>query len=188
MLNFAIVGCVPGQKSLRLVSRRMKTLYHSFSSFFKENGSYHFTTQIAKIHSFLSCLDAAKRQGSFTDPVPTDKTPISLPRIMLSSSSTCSIRATRILSYILYSTKKSFKLSSIPFAAARVFLSATRRMFFGKPFFFNISPTFFTSPEPIYTSCTAVQCSLPQEHGCSNSFIISMTLFSSITSLILFNI
>ena len=30
---------------LRLVSRRMKTLYHSFSSFFKENGSYHFTTQ-----------------------------------------------------------------------------------------------------------------------------------------------
>ena len=30
---------------LRLVSRQMKTLYHSFSSFFKENGSYHFTTQ-----------------------------------------------------------------------------------------------------------------------------------------------
>ena len=30
---------------LRLVSRRMKTLYHSFSSFLKENGSYHFTTQ-----------------------------------------------------------------------------------------------------------------------------------------------
>ena len=30
---------------LRLVSRRTKTLYHSFSSFFKENGSYHFTTQ-----------------------------------------------------------------------------------------------------------------------------------------------
>ena len=29
---------------LRLVSRQMKTLYHSFSSFFKENGSYHFTT------------------------------------------------------------------------------------------------------------------------------------------------
>ena len=30
---------------LRLVSRQLKTLYHSFSSFFKENGSYHFTTQ-----------------------------------------------------------------------------------------------------------------------------------------------
>ena len=30
---------------LRLVSRRMKTLYHSFSSFLKENGSCHFTTQ-----------------------------------------------------------------------------------------------------------------------------------------------
>ena len=30
---------------LRLVSRRTKTLYHSFSSFLKENGSYHFTTQ-----------------------------------------------------------------------------------------------------------------------------------------------
>ena len=30
---------------LRLVSRQMKTLYHSFSSFFKENGSYLFTTQ-----------------------------------------------------------------------------------------------------------------------------------------------
>ncbi len=40
---------------LRLVSRRKKTLYHSFSSFFKENGSYLFTTQnrLNFFHQFL---------------------------------------------------------------------------------------------------------------------------------------
>ena len=37
----------------------MKTLYHSFSSFFKENGSYHFTTQ-KKILKKLEALSGGE--------------------------------------------------------------------------------------------------------------------------------
>ena len=55
---------------LRLVSGLMKTLYHSFSSFFKENGSYHFTTQknyqekLKKMLTTLSCFDIIIRRDN----------------------------------------------------------------------------------------------------------------------------
>ena len=87
--------------------------------------------------------------------------------------------ATRNSSYILYSILNPSRLSTIPSAALKVFLSATNKRLSEKLFLRNISPTDLTAPDSIKTSFTAVSCIFPQEQSFLKSSIISKSLIGS---------